>query len=119
MNLRSILLVFVLMAGSCLAADVDGKWSGIFSMQGNDFPVSFNFKADGAALTGSTTGPDGTEIKISDGKIDGANISFVVNVDAGGMPLTITYKGVVNGPEIKFTLDILGMPAELTVKKAG
>jgi hypothetical protein len=106
------------MAGSCLAADVDGKWSGTLSMQGSDFPVSFNFKADGPTLTGSTTGPDGTEIKIVDGKVDGANISFTVNVDAGGMDLTINYKGVVNGQEIKLTLDVLGMPAEVTVKKA-
>jgi hypothetical protein len=105
------------MAGLCLAADVDGKWSGTLSMQGGDFPVSFTFKADGATLTGATTGPDGTEIKISDGKVDGNRISFAVNFDVGGMPLTITYKGVVSGQEIKLTMDILGMPAEVTVKK--
>ena len=118
MKLRSILLALLLMAGSCLAADVDGKWSGTLSMQGGDFPVNFTFKADGSILTGSTTDPDGAEIKIADGKADGNNISFTVNFDFGGMPLTITYKGVVSGQQIKLTIDIQGMPAEVTVRKA-
>jgi hypothetical protein len=34
------------------------------------------------------------------------------------MPLTITYKGVVSGQQIKLTIDIQGMPAEVTVRKA-
>jgi hypothetical protein len=118
MKLRSVLLAFVLVTGSCLAADVDGKWSGTLSMQGSDFPVSFTFKADGAKLSGSTTGPDGTEIKIANGMVDGDNISFSVSFDFGGMPLTIAYKGVVSGQEIKLTMDIQGMPVEVTVKKA-
>lgn len=117
MKLLSILLAFLLIAGSCLAADVDGNWSGTLSMQGSDFPVHFTFKADGATLTGSTTGPDGAEIKIADGKVDGNNISFTVSFDFGGQPLTINYKGVLSGQEIKLTMDIGGMPAEVTVKK--
>lgn len=117
MRLRSILFALLLMAGSCLAADVDGKWSGTLSMQGSDFPVSFTFKADGATLTGSTTGPDGAEIKIAGGKIEGNNISFSVSFDFGGDPLTINYKGVVSTQEIKLTMDIQGMPVEVTVKK--
>src|SRR5438128_1391455 len=108
MQLRSVLLAFLLTAGSCLAADVDGKWSGAFSRQGGDFPVSFKFKANGSALTGSTTGPDGAEIKIADGKVDGNDISFTVSFDFGGQSLTVTYKGVVNGQEIKLTMDIAG-----------
>lgn len=117
MKICSILLVLLCLAGSCLAADVDGKWSGTLSMQGSDFPVSFTFKADGAALTGSTTGPDGAEIKIADGKVDGNNLSFTVSFDFGGNPLTINYKGVLSGQEIKLTMDIQGMPVEVTVKK--
>jgi hypothetical protein len=117
MKLPFIMLALLLTAGPCLAADVDGNWSGTLSMQGSDFPVHFTFKADGAALTGSTTGPDGTEIKIADGKVEGNNISFTVNLDIGGMPLTITYKGLLKGQEIKLTMDIGGMPAEVTVKK--
>lgn len=117
MKLRAILLAILFLAGSCLAADVDGKWSGTLSMQGSDFPVNFTFKADGATLTGSTTGPDGAEIQIANGKVEGNKITFSVSFDFGGDPLTIHYKGVVSGQEIKLTMDIQGMPVEVTVKK--
>jgi hypothetical protein len=40
MNLCSILIAFLLMASTCLAADVDGKWSGTLSMQGGELPVN-------------------------------------------------------------------------------
>lgn len=43
----------------------------------------YNFKADGATPTGSTTGPDGMEVKLSGGKIDGNNISFNLTMDCG------------------------------------
>lgn len=118
MKIRNTLIAFLLLAGSCFAADVDGKWSGTFSTPGGDVPVAFTFKADGAMLSGSSTGPDGMEIKIADGKVDGKNITFSITVDAGGMTITINFKGVVSPQEIKFTVDMAGMPAELTVKKS-
>lgn len=117
MKIRNTLIAFLLLAGSCFAADVDGKWSGTFTTPNGDIPVAFTFKADGVMLSGSSTGPDGMEIKIAEGKVDGNNISFSISVDAGGMPLTINFKGVVSPQQIKFTVDLMGMPTELTVKK--
>jgi hypothetical protein len=107
-----------LLAVSGMAADVDGKWTGTMTTPMGDAPVAFTFKADGAKLTGTTTGPDGAEIKIADGKIDGAKISFTVTFDFGGMPFMLNYAGVQNGNEIKFTIDIFGMPLDLVVKKS-
>jgi predicted ATP-grasp superfamily ATP-dependent carboligase len=117
MKVRSTLIALLLLAGFCFAADVDGKWSGTLSTPNGDFPVNFTLKADGATLTGSTTGPGGEEIKIANGKVDGNNISFSVTFDLNGTPLTINYKGVVAGQEIKFTVDLMGTPTPLTVKK--
>src|SRR4030095_7799732 len=51
-------------AAPALAHDVDGKWAGTVSTPMGDFPVAYEFKADGATLTGSTTGPDGGQIAI-------------------------------------------------------
>lgn len=116
--MKRLLLLFVLTAVSCLAADVDGKWSGVFSTPMGDIPVSYTFKADGNTLTGSTTGPDGSETKITGGKIDGDKVSFTVNLDFGGMPFSMAYTGVVSQTEIKFNIDIFGMPMQLTVKKS-
>jgi hypothetical protein len=118
MKLRAIAISILLFAGSCLAADVDGKWSGTMNTPNGDVPVGFTFKADGATLNGSTSGPDGAEIKIADGKVNGDKISFSVTFDFGGMPFTMNYSGVVANDQIKFTIDIFGMPVELTVKRA-
>jgi hypothetical protein len=111
------MILALLLASSAFAADVDGKWSGSMSTPGGDVNVGFTFKADGAKLNGTTTGPDGMEIKITDGKVDGNNVSFTVNLDFGGMPFMMNYKGVVASDQIKFTIDVFGMPLELTVKR--
>jgi hypothetical protein len=80
--------------------------------------VGFQFKSDGANLTGSTTGPDGMQVPIKNGKIDGNKISFLVSLDFGGMPLDLNYTGVVSPTEIKFTIDFAGMPFDFVVKKS-
>ena len=118
MKVRSFALALLLTAVSVFAADVDGKWSGSVSTPNGDFPVNFSFKADGATLTGPMEGMDGMNIPIADGKVDGPNISFSVTLDFGGMPLVLNYKGVVATAEIKLMGDAMGMPFELTVKKA-
>ena len=82
------------------------------------FPVGFTFKADGAALTGTQTGMDGMELPIKNGKIDGDKISFVVTIDFGGMAFDLNYTGVVKPEEVALTIDIMGMPMSVTVKKA-
>ena len=117
MKLGTGIAAFFLLAVSAFAADVDGKWAGSMSTPMGDIPVAFTLKADGAMLTGTTTGPDG-DVMIKDGKIDGANISFTVTFDFGGMPFTLMYKGVVSGDTIKFNIDAAGMPIDLVVKKS-
>jgi len=118
MKFYAVLAGLLLLTVSAFAADVDGKWAGTMATPMGDIPVGFTLKADGATLTGTTTGPDGTEIAIKDGKIDGANISFNVTFDFGGMPFTLEYKGVVSADSIKFSGDVGGMPFEVVVKKA-
>jgi len=118
MKFRLMVIALLLFAGSCFAADVDGKWAGTLATPMGDVPVAFTFKADGAALTGTTSGPDGSEVKIANGKADGNNISFSVTFDFGGMPLQLDYKGVVANGEIKFSIDVAGMTMEFSVKKA-
>lgn len=114
----SLLSVLLLAAAPVFAADVDGDWAGSMATPNGDIPVSFTFMADGTMLNGSTSGPDGNAVAISDGMVDGDTISFSVTFDFNGMPFTMNYKGVVAGEQIKFTIDIFGMPVELTVKKA-
>jgi hypothetical protein len=118
MKVRLFLAGFVLMAASAFAADIDGKWSGNVDTPGGAIPIGFALKADGAALTGTMTGPDGAELKIADGKVDGNKVSFNVTIDFGGMPITLAYTGVVSGSDLKLTADFGGMPLEMALKKA-
>ena len=111
-----VLLTFMLTVPA-FAADVDGKWSGTVDTPGGQFPVNFTFKADGAMLAGSLAGPDGTEIPIKEGTIDGSNISFSISLDFGGMPFELSYKGVVSLEQIQLTGEAGGMPFEFVVKK--
>jgi len=107
----------MLLKKSKAVASVDGTWEGSVSGPGGDFPVSFTFKADGAKLTGSTVGLDGTTVPIKDGKVDGSNISYMVSFDFGGMPFDMTYKGVVASDQIKMSGDAFGMPFDFVLKK--
>jgi hypothetical protein len=118
MKLFAPVAAVLLLAVSAFAADVDGKWTGNISTPNGDFPVAFNFKADGPTLNGTMAGPDGGDIAIKDGMIDGANISFWLNIDMGGNALKLTYKGVVAADQIKISGDAGGMPFEFVVKKA-
>ena len=118
--LVSLVAAFVLMlvAAPARAANVDGKWTGSLDTPMGAVQVGFNFKADGTMLTGTTTGPDGSEIAIKNGKIDGDKISFLVSIDFGGMALDLNYSGVVKSDTVELTLDVMGMPFNFVVKKA-
>jgi hypothetical protein len=96
---------------------VDGKWSGSLDTPMGTVQVGFNFKADGATLNGTTTGPDGGDLAIKNGKIDGDKISFVVSIDFGGMALDLNYTGVVKPDQLDLSIDVAGMQMALTAKK--
>ena len=121
MTMRRLLLGVIgvlLLSSTALAAPVDGKWTGMLDTPMGPVNVAFTFKADGAMLAGSTMSPDGAELPIKNGKVDGDKIAFTVEVDFGGMALTLDYTGVVSADEIKLTLNVMGMPFDFVVKKA-
>ena len=118
MRFVTVAVVLLMMTVCAFAADVDGKWSGTIAPPNGDFPQAFTFKADGAMLNGAMAGPDGKDIAIKEGKIDGSNISFTVTLDFGGMAIVLSYKGAVEKEQIKFKGEAMGMPFDLVVKKS-
>ncbi|HEV8038977.1 MAG TPA: hypothetical protein VGP62_08950 [Bryobacteraceae bacterium] len=106
MKFRLILLSCAL-ALAAFAADVTGKWT--YEMQGRNGAMTgtLNLKADGSTLTGTVSGRGG-ETEISDGKIDGDNVSFTVIREFNGNKMTQKYTGTVTGDGIKFKVEIEG-----------
>ena len=64
MKVYALFVLMLLFAAPAVAADVDGKWSGSLSTPNGDVTLAFDFKSDGTALTGSTTGPDGATLPV-------------------------------------------------------
>ncbi len=107
MSLRKIMILAVLimvgLAGA-YAADITGKWTGEFDSEVGHQKYVFEFKADGANLTGvaiSNIGGAEAKTPITEGKINGNEITFVENLNYQGMELRMVYKGTVSGDEIQ------------------
>jgi len=100
----SMILASALLAGSAMAGDVAGKWLANQPGRGGQTrEVTYNFKVDGDKLTGTTTGFQGNEIQISDGKVSGDEISFKTKLEFNNNSFVMVYKGKVLGDEIKFS----------------
>ena len=59
-------------------------------------------KVEGAKLTGTVSGRQG-DVPITDGKVDGDDLSFTVVMNFQGNEVKMLYKGKVSGADIKFT----------------
>ena len=107
---KSVILAVSVLAGLVwvyAATDVTGKWTAEFDSQVGLQKYVFEFKAEGANLTGmaiSNIGGAEAKTPIKDGKISGDEISFMEPLNYQGMDLQITYKGkIVSADEIKFS----------------
>jgi len=121
----TILLVLCLAA---FAADVTGKWT--YEQQGrggNTVTVTLNLKAEGGALSGTVSQPgrggNAMESQITDGKIDGNNISFKTSRTFGDNTITTEYTGTISGDSISLKITSPGrdgspMTREVTAKRA-
>jgi hypothetical protein len=118
MRKAALALIFLLASAAAFAGDLDGKWSGSITTDQGAFPVEYVFKTDGATLTGTSTGPDGSAVMIKNGKITGDKIAFDLSFDMQGTAMTFSYTGVVSAGEIKLHTEFMGMPFDYTVKKA-
>jgi hypothetical protein len=89
---------------AAFAAGVDGKWTGTIPSGWGPMQHTYDFKADGDTLTGTVHlgGPGGSNT-IKDGKIEGTNISFVVETEFNRIRTTYKYTGVLLGNELKLS----------------
>ena len=100
----------------CLAviADLTGKWSGIIKTpDGQELPLTYTFKVDGARLTGIASSPQG-DVPLDSGKVAGTDFTFQVNVNG----MVIPHTGKYYGDSVAMNIDLGGQKLHTTLKRA-
>jgi opacity protein-like surface antigen len=115
-SLLFLVAVWLVLAGAAQAADIAGKWTASFDTQIGQQNYTYNFKVDGATLTGTAESQFG-KAEITEGKVNGDQISFVENMSFEGNAVRVEYKGKISGDEIKFTRTVGDFATEELVAK--
>jgi hypothetical protein len=113
-------VLVALFAMNALAADISGTWKGTAESANGPLERTFTFKVEGTKLTGETESQMLGKSTITDGKVDGDNISFTITATMQGNELKLTYKGKVVGDQIKLSVEFPGggQTAEYTLKRS-
>jgi len=101
-------------------ASVAGKWKAEFDTQVGKQKYIYEFKVDGDKLTGRAIGDiagEKSDTEIAQGKVNGAEISFLETVKFQGQEVPVNYKGKLEGDEIKFTRKVGNVATEEMVAK--
>ena len=112
-------VVLLTLLTSVWGADIIGDWIAQVPSRQGTVETVFTFRGHGTELTGTVSDPQG-ETAISEGKINGDEISFVVVSSLGGNEVKLVYKGKVSLNEIKFTREEqggMGQPQEFIAKR--
>ena len=117
--MKWLLVLMMMFALTLCAADVAGTWKASVETPNGTFESTFLFKVDGNKLTGTVTGRMG-EAPISEGKIEGDDVSFNVVRSRDGQEFKLSYKGKIKGDELMLTVSIQGMDQtfDMTAKRA-
>lgn len=104
--LTNVILASCFIVALAVFADLSGKWSGtVTTAGGTNFPLTYQFKVDGGALTGTVTSPQG-ELAITDGKTDGT--AFTFNVDVNGSIIKNVGRYYAAGDTVSMDIDFGG-----------
>ncbi|HXN24941.1 MAG TPA: hypothetical protein VOA41_19590 [Candidatus Dormibacteraeota bacterium] len=102
--MRWLLLLVAAFSITASAAQINGNWKASIKTSNATFENRFVFKTDGHELTGTVQSGNGPELPISEGQIDGDNISFTAVQHSGDHDFKMKYTGRVNGNAIKLAL---------------
>jgi len=116
----SVLALLTASVFTLTAADATGKWTAETpGRDGATMTNTFDLKADGTKLTGTMAHARG-ETAITDGKVDGDNITFTVVMKMGDNERKLNFMGKMSGNNIMFTRTMEGndRKQEFTAKRA-
>ena len=106
--MKRLVMFIVAFTVAAFGAGVDGSWKATAEGPNGSMERTFVFKVDGNKLTGETTSTMIGKSTITDGKVDGDNLSFTITAKIQDNELKISYKGKVSGDEIHLTSEIAG-----------
>lgn len=115
---RILTCAIALLAIAVYAADISGNWKGTAEFGDRTIERSFTFKVDGKKLTGETSSEMMGKSVITEGVIDGDDVSFTITGTIQGNEMTLHYKGKVHGNEMTLSSDANGQNIEWKVKKS-
>jgi hypothetical protein len=117
--MRCLIALVALTLCVSFAADVDGKWTTQVEGRNGPRTETLTLKASGGTLTGNITGGRGAAIEISNGAIDGNNVSFTVVREFRDNKITQEYKGTLVDGQLKLTMSGgRGGAVEMTYKRS-
>jgi hypothetical protein len=108
-----------------LGASIDGKWTVDVQGRNGTQTQTLTLKSDGAKLTGTLDSGRGGAVNITEGKIDGMDVSFKAARAGRNGTTTTAYAGKLTGDDLKLTATREGAsgakgggPQELSFKRA-
>ncbi len=113
--------VMLFCAAAAFAQDVTGDWTAEFESQIGVQKYKYEFKVKGEKLTGKAYAEvDGKkrDSELTEGKVKGADISFVEMLKFDDMEIKIEYSGKIKGDEINLTRKVGDFASyEITLKR--
>jgi hypothetical protein len=106
---RMIFFVLVLLAvvSSAAQSGLSGKWTGVDQ---NNHPVTLELVVKGEEATGTlSVGPDPVKT-LTNGKVQGATVTFTTPAMMNGRETTITWRGELKDDRLTFRRQLGGGP---------
>lgn len=117
--MKFLLVLMAVFAMTASAADISGKWKGSAEGPNGTIERTFTFQVSGTKLTGETESQMIGKSAITEGKIEGDDISFTIKANFQGNDMVLVYKGKVVGDTIKLSVDFAGNgQVEYVLKRA-
>jgi hypothetical protein len=100
--LKSALFI-LLIAAVASASDITGNWKADLQTPQGMVQVSYTFQQQGESLTGTWQAAQSPTVQITDGKVTGDKVTFVVKVGPNGA-IVFAHEGEIKNEEIHLTM---------------
>jgi len=87
------------------AAQVGGGWTMTLTSPQGPLDITMTLTQTGGSFTGTMTSSVGTQ-EISDGQINGRNVTWTATIQIGGQSVTLNYRGEVEGNRMTGSADL-------------